>query len=198
MISVLASAALAGVISGFGPCLSARFLAIAGSHGRVQCAWTLLCMTLGTWLGLSLLAFSLETFYRLTLWSWCLNDGIAVCALIYSVRILMATHRCFSSDRHDSKPGSSVIVGFVLGILGSPCCAPLLLPIIAQARTLEPVQGWLLLGVFALAQSIPLALTVSLRSWFSRFLQSHRFATAVQTISGSLFLALGALILATA
>ncbi len=195
--SIIGFAAISGLASSFGPCLAARFLTIAGLSGLSR-ALALCSLLLGTFVGIALLAFSLEAFVRLTSWSWMINDIVGVVAMVFGLKTLLEHRYESQCCRTDGRSAAGIGVGFFLGILGTPCCSPLILPLVLQARNESPMEACLSIGIFVIAQSSPLLIAQLFFKRIGRRFSADSLRYAMQTTCGTLWLALGALSLVTA
>lgn len=196
-LTLFGFAAISGLASSFGPCLAARFLTVAGLSG-ISRVLALCSLMLGTFVGIALLAFSLEAFVRLTSWSWMLNETVGIIAIAIGLRTLLE-HQCESKCcRTDGRSATGIGVGFLLGILSTPCCSPLVLPLVFQARGQSPTDGTLSIAIFVIAQSSPLLAAQLFLKRIGRHFSSDSLKYAIQTTSGTLWLALGALSMVTA
>ncbi len=190
-------AGISGLASSFGPCLAARFLTIAGLSGMSR-VFALCSLMLGTFVGIALLAFSLAAFVRLTSWSWLLNDIVGVIAIIFGLKTLLENRCKRACCRSDGRSATGIGVGFLLGILSTPCCSPLILPLVLQARSESPIDACLSIGIFVIAQSSPLLVAPFFLKRIKRHFSSKSLTYAMQTTAGTLWLALGVLSAVTA
>ncbi len=122
--------------------------------------------------------------------------GAMLCAL--GVRTLVQSERvrCLG-DR--TSLGGAFLFGGLLGVVGAPCCTPVVLAIAAAAgASNDPTYGAVAVGAFALGHVFPLALVGRVAQPAARYLAGRNLQSALAVVSGALMVALGLLFVAIA
>lgn len=191
----------AGLLGSSGPCLAPRALATislaAAPAGRGRAlriaafsagivGWYVIFGTAGAWaLRVSGNAPAIDAAL-----------GAILCAL--GVRgLLQPTHANCMGTRQSL--GGAFLFGGALGVVGAPCCTPVVLAIAAVAGAAnDPTYGAIAVGAFALGHVVPLAVVGRVAQPVARYLAGHNLQSAVAVVSGALMVALGLLFAAIA
>ncbi|GAC1503134.1 MAG: hypothetical protein NVS1B14_08350 [Vulcanimicrobiaceae bacterium] len=163
MIEVM-SAAAAGALSSFGPCMASRFVSVAAltSAGSArQAVLTACAFVAGTVTAYAILGLALRTIAQLAAHTMVLDTvcGVALLALAASGLFAKssALHGCHTGSR--SSLGAAFFLGGCGALALSPCCTPIVTALVVYAsQGAGASYAALVLGAFALGHAAPLVL----------------------------------------
>jgi cytochrome c biogenesis protein CcdA len=193
----------AGVLTSFGPCVAPRYIAVtaianATRRPTVTIA-AFLCGLVGAYVALGFAAGLIGSLWSLS----SVIDGVLAATLLFGgamTLIRARTHQhheqsCSPNDsqaRSDGSFGGTALVGAATALVISPCCAPIVVAIVATSTAVgKPAMGAALLAVFALGHALPLLFSGAFSSLLMRRFARLTTAQAPAIIAGSLLLALG-------
>ena len=190
------AAGLAGVATSVGPCVAPRFVAvvaIAQSGSRRARYERVSAFACGVAAGYAVLTSAMSMLTRLTAWTSAIDGLLAAVFVIAAIRSATssARHRC--RDESTASAGRAFVTGMSLSLVGSPCCAPVLLGLAAlSGSTITPAAVAIAAGCFALGHVIPLVAVGSVAAEAVRAFAAPSWANARATVACGLFLGLGA------
>jgi cytochrome c biogenesis protein CcdA len=152
MIAFVAAAFMAGLTTSVGPCVAPRYLALASLVAKTNTRqrWVrIMCFIIGLMLSYGLLATTAWLFGAILALSRFVYLGLALSFLVFGLRAL-TTRESSSHQCARSSAGSAVLTGGALGLVFSPCCAP----VVGTMASVAAASGSLvaaLAGTFAFA-----------------------------------------------
>jgi cytochrome c-type biogenesis protein len=183
-----------GVVAGVSPCVAPRSAVLAAVASSVSTGrFIVLAAAFTAGLAACYAALGLlGTKFAAMLNSPYVYGALAVCLIATGVRFIILTTNGKPCVRHAVVPGgASFAFGSVCAAAASPCCTPLILPLLAYAaQSGRPALAAALLGGFALGHAIPTIATALLVSRGSG-LGLGRFAGITSTVGGAVMIALG-------
>jgi len=194
MLTLAAAAFMAGLGSCVGPCAASRYVALAAlvASANRRDRWVrVACFIAGLLLCYGVLAVTASVIGALVTLSPFVYLALALCFLAMGLRTLTGPQRCERRRPGAATPGSALLAGGALGLVFSPCCAP----VIGVMATVAAASGSFsasLLAVFAftVGHISPLAAAGVGLKISDRFLLSHTFDAAMGTVGAGLSLAL--------
>jgi cytochrome c-type biogenesis protein len=183
-----------GVVAGVSPCAAPRSAVLAAvarsvSNGRfifLSTAFTAGLAACYAALGL------LGSRFAAMLNSPYVYGVLAVCLIATGVRSIVLTTSGKRCVRHAAVPaGAAFAFGSFCAATASPCCTPLILPLLAYAaQSGRPALAAALLGGFAFGHAIPTIVTALIASR-SNGRGLGPFASITSTVGGAVMIALG-------
>ncbi len=167
MIAFASSAFIAGLATSIGPCVAPRYLALASlvAESDARQRWMrVTCFIVGLMLSYGLLATTASLLGAIFALSPFVYLALALSFLVFGLRAL-TTHESSSHQCARSSVGSAVLTGGALGLVFSPCCAP----VVGMMASVAAASGSLAAALaatsaFALGHVAPLvALGVGLK-----------------------------------
>ena len=189
-----AGAFAAGLGSSLGPCAASRYVALAAlvssTSGRGR--WLQVASFIaGLLLCYALLAVTASLVGALIALSRFVYLGLALCFGILGLRTLTNAQTCVQRRSADTSPGSAFITGGALGLVISPCCAPVIGIMATVAAASGSFRTGLLAGfAFMLGHISPLATVGIGLKIGERFRVGHAVEAAMSTVGGGLLLSL--------
>lgn len=188
---------VAGVASSVGPCVAPRFIAVASlSTGKSGSQTRALASAFITGLTLAYAAFGATAalLMRATQLSTYTYAAVAL-ALAAGGFITLYRERGDCAHRHarqqNASLGGALLLGASFALVISPCCAPLLLGILAYTSSEgSPAYASALLASFALGHALPLAGAAFGANGVASVLARAGVRHGAGVISGALMLAL--------
>lgn len=192
---------LAGVLTAFSPCILPIIpIVVANALSRSKKSLYLLCF--GMWFSYTVIGFSIASFGNfLSMGDKTLRFGSCFIMIalgltfLFQSSVKMTRLSNFSHKFNYESPISSLVLGFLLGIIWTPCTGPILAYAISIASSQEWGTGLVLISVFGLGAVVPIILTsLGFKFLFIRttLLKHQKKATLVYSC---LLLSLGILIL---
>jgi cytochrome c biogenesis protein CcdA len=198
----LASVFAAGVLTSFGPCVAPRYLAVtAMANASNRPALTIGAFLAGLTGAYVVLGFAAGLLGSLWSISSSIDIVLAVSLLLggsftlVRARAPHASGTCAhirSKARLEGSIGGTALVGAATALVISPCCAPIIVAIVATSSALgTPVAGAALLAAFALGHAVPLFFSGVAGSFVMQRFARFTVSQAPAVIAGTLMLALG-------
>jgi cytochrome c biogenesis protein CcdA len=197
-----ASVFAAGVLTSFGPCVAPRYLAVtalanASSRPALTIGAFLVGLTgayvvLGFAAGLLGSLWSISSAIDLVLAASLLLGGAFT---LVRARAPQAHSAC--THVHENAPfkgsfGGTALVGAATALVISPCCAPIIVAIVATSSAVgTPAAGAALLAAFAVGHAVPLFFSGVAGSFVMKRFARFTVSQAPAIIAGTLMLALG-------
>jgi thiol:disulfide interchange protein DsbD len=125
MIAYAAAAFMAGLATSVGPCVAPRYLALASLVAKTdrRRRWMhVMCFIVGLMLSYGLLGTTASLLGAIVAMSPFVYLVLALSFLVFGLRAL--AHESSSHQCAGSSAGSAVLTGGALGLVFSPCCAP--------------------------------------------------------------------------
>jgi cytochrome c biogenesis protein CcdA len=197
-----ASVFAAGILTSFGPCVAPRYLAVtamanASSRPALTIAAFIAGLTgayvvLGFAAGLLGSLWSISSVIDIVLAASLVLGGVVT---LFRAREPQATSACshvHKEPHFGGSVGGTALVGAATALVISPCCAPIIVAIVATSSAVgTPGTGAALLAAFALGHAVPLFFSGVAGSLVMRRFARLTVSQAPAIIAGTLMLALG-------
>jgi cytochrome c biogenesis protein CcdA len=188
-------AAVAGLLTSFGPCMAPRYLALAPllqRRGRAATIALFVCGMLVTYLAIS---FGVGVAVDVTRAASIVYVIFSAALLVLGTRMLLRGDTC--ADRAhgcaQAHPSGAFSLGAASALNVSPCCTPVLLAVSAvTAADGDVASRLLLLAAFVAGHAGPLFVAVPLARVFERAAAGWRLGAAPAVVASALTIALGA------
>jgi len=187
----------AGILSGFGPCVAPRMLAVSalGAHRPPKDVAAIVAAFSGGIIA----AYSSLMLGGALIWQVAKYSALvyAVIATVMALAgVLTLLRNCGCQGESGAQSARSLSSVFLLGASSvatiSPCCMPVITAAAFYAGTDGVAFAWITSSAFALGHTVPLALAAAGARAFT-FLLHGSLQTAAQVVAGTLALAMSGL-----
>ena len=182
-----------GAITGIGPCVAPRYIALAALAQRVRRPWRIgATFGLGVVTAYVTIGMGAGVLGALRAWSTAIDLSLAVALAIAGGVTLWRDER---AHRHaacaPASAGGVYLLGATSALGVSPCCTPVVAAIAGfSGLDGHPIEAMLLLTAFAAGHALPIAAAVALGTRSMQALARLGTTTAGGVVSGTLMIAL--------
>lgn len=187
-----------GLVSSIGPCMAPRFLAIAGlaaGKPRAKALTLVFCFISGIVLVYAAFGAASSLFREATRFSTWTYGAVAVALAVAGVLALWRDEDCgcrrpagyFAS----TGAGAAFLLGASFALVVSPCCAPLVVGILAYTSASgDALYSSLILACFALGHALPILAAAFGAHGAANVFQRYTVRASATVVSASLMLGL--------